>query len=108
MNRFKKKKMQVGKRETNTDEGEKEEKKEGNHREENESGDDWKEEEIDGESDDETDNDHHHERDDSKEMKLNQMIGILFRIMIIISATLYTLWLLQFHPGWYDRFKLYY
>lgn len=100
--------MQVGKRECKIDEAEEEEKKEKserNQREENDSSDDWKEEENDGESDE---SDFHHEKDDSKEMELNQIIGILFRTMIIISATLYTLWLLQFHPGWYDRFKLYY
>lgn len=100
--------MQVGKRECKSDEVEKVEESEGNHREEKDSSDDRKEEESDGESDDESENDLHHEKGDWKEMKQNRMIGILFRTMIIISATLYTLWLLQFHPGWYDRFKLYY
>lgn len=42
------------------------------------------------------------------ELKLNKWLGLLFRIMIFISAMLYCLWLLQFHPGWYERYKLYY
>ena len=45
---------------------------------------------------------------DHEKMKMNHYIGTLFRIMMIISATLYILWLLQFHPTWYQMYQLYY